>query len=895
MSKLMLIDGHSILNRAYYGIKTMTNKDGIHTNAIYGFLNTVFRYMDEEKPEMLAVAFDMHAPTFRHLEYKEYKGKRKEADPEFRSQVPLTQELLKAMNIPVITCEGYEADDILGTIAYSYAAKGYDVVIVSGDKDLLQLASDSIAIKQPKTVKGVSSDYKYYAKDVIAEYGMTPKEFITYKALIGDSSDNIPGVVGIGPVAAKKLIAEYGECENIIANIPNMKASSTVKKLTDSVDEFRFWLKMVTIVTDAPVTLDEEEAKINNLFNADSYELFQKYEFKAFLNRFDNASNFTEISYSDLEEYNNFKVIDDFSRVSLLFKKLSELIAKDEKISLYIDLNHEFSGIAFCFKDDVSDISSVFVPAEGFVTEDYLKSEIVKLLKISDKRNIIVINAKDLFGLFPLNSDYELNEKAIFDLHIANYLVNPDRKEYGLESSCAFFNNRLFPRESYSFIEKKSIDDDRQEYCDCLITIALDIYYSFIEADNKLKEISAEYIFDEIEMPLIWVLHDMEVAGIETDRDVLKNISLELTERIGELEEEIYSLAGEHFNINSTKQLADILFEKLGLPKTKKLKTGFSTSSDELEKIRDNNPIIDKILEYRVNSKLKSTYTDSLADFIAEDGRIHCEYQQTVAATGRLSCTNPNLQNIPIRNEYGKRIRKAFKAKEGCVFLDADYSQIELRILAHMSGDEKLISCFNEGVDIHAMTASEVFDIPLDEVTPLMRRSAKAVNFGIIYGISSFGLGEDLGISKKDAADYIEKYFIKFPAIKTFLDGLVDSARENKYSKTIFNRRRLILDINSSNFMVRKANERIAMNAPIQGSAADIMKIAMIKLYRELKSNNCKSKLILTVHDELIVECVESELEEVRKILESSMSEAAKLKVDLTVELEEGKTLYDVH
>lgn len=891
MSKIMLIDGHSILNRAFYGVPDLTNSEGIHTNAMYGFLNIMFRFLDEEKPDYLTVAFDLAKPTFRHIMYKEYKGTRKAAAPEFREQVPLMQDLLKAMGINVVTMEGFEADDVIGTIAKQSAREGLDVVIISGDRDLLQLCEDHIKLRIPKTKKGGTEVEDYYPGDVVEKYGVTPLEFIDVKALMGDTSDNIPGAPGIGEKTATKLISTYKTLENVFAHTDELKPKQK-ENIEANIDLLKQSKILVTIKTDVDLGFKLEDASFDNMFNADSFELFKRYNFKNMLSKFDGNMETKEI-----EAVQNFKMISDFSLVEEIFNKVSDKLKDNQRIALSVIADKELVGISICLSEE----EIYYIPCMGFITSDYLVNRLNTAIKSSNNHLIVTSELKSSLRFLDTTGLYEytdLNEDAFLDLSVGDYLLSPNNESYDYVALAlaklgvnVATKEELIGKDDLVTASDKNIDNVTKYAC-------LQSYVYFKSVDKIIDELKAANMYDlysQIEMPLIFVLYEMEKQGIRVDKQELIDYSKVLQSKIEVLEEEIYGEAGEKFNINSPKQLGVILFEKLGLPVKKKTKSGYSTAADVLEELAKDYPIVNSILEYRQLAKLKSTYADGLTEYILDDGRIHSTFNQTITATGRISSTNPNLQNIPIRMDMGKLFRKVFIPRDNFSFIDSDYSQIELRILAHMSADEKLIESYNSDIDIHRATASQVFNTPLEEVTDLQRRNAKAVNFGIIYGISAFGLSKDLNISKKEASEYIDNYFKSFPSIKDYIDGLVDFAKEHGYSITMFNRRRPIPELSSSNFMQRSFGERIAMNAPIQGSAADIIKIAMINVYKELKQRKLKSHLCLQVHDELLVEVANDEIDIVKEIIEKGMKSAANLKVSLEVDLNVGKNWLECH
>ena len=892
--KLILIDGHSILNRAFFGIPDLTNSEGIHTNAMYGFLNIMFKFIDEEKPDYITVAFDLSEPTFRHKAYEAYKGTRKPMAPELKQQVPLIKELLRMMNITVIEKAGYEADDIIGTIAKRSAAAGIDVSVISGDRDLLQLAEEKIQIRIPKTKKGVTEVENYYPEDVVALYGVTPLEFIDMKALMGDTSDNIPGAPGVGPKTASAIIQKYHSVDNVLAHLDELKPPKAQKSITENAEQVKMSRFLAEININVPLDYNIENAEIGDFYNPASYELFKKYNFKTMLKRFD--KDMTAAPKADALK--DIVVIQELGDSENIIKKACEVINNGGNLGLSIIHEEKcIYGLGIC----LSEKETYFIIKQGFITDEYLKDAVQKLGVLSDtnkKRQIRVFDLKEILWAFEKDGNLKISQEAFVDVSIASYLLKPNDENYEPEQIALQYLNITFPSKSELF-GKAGVQEMLMTKLDELAEYACEsAYVSLFSADLILKELENENmteLFANIEMPLVFVLYDMQKEGVRVDKEGLKSYGEVLGNRIQVLEKEIYDEAGEEFNINSPKQLGVILFEKMNMPYKKKTKSGYSTAADVLDKLAPEYPFVKKILEYRQLAKLKSTYADGLAAYISEDGRIHGKFNQTITATGRISSTEPNLQNIPIRMELGRQIRKVFIPKEGCVFLDADYSQIELRIMAHMSKDEKLIEAYNMAEDIHRITASQVFGVPFDEVTDLQRRNAKAVNFGIIYGISSFGLSQDLSISRKEASDYIEQYFKTYPKIKGYIDSMVEDAKKTGYSLTMFNRRRPIPELKSSNFMQRSFGERVAMNAPIQGTAADIIKLAMINVYNALKEHNLRSRLILQVHDELLVETAEDEVETVKQIMLDGMKNAVSLKVPLEVDLKEGKDWLEAH
>ena len=873
--KILLIDGHSILNRAYYGLPNLTNWEGLHTNAVYGFLNIMTKVLEEEKPEYLAVAFDLHAPTFRHKMYDAYKGTRKPMPEELREQVPLIKEVLTAMGVAIVTKEGYEADDLLGTIAGMAEKKGMDATILSGDRDLLQLATDHVLIRIPKTKGGKTEVEDYHAKEVLETYQVTSPQIIELKALMGDTADNIPGIPGVGEKTATKIIAAYGSIENAHEHLEEIKPNKAKESLRDHYDLAVLSKKLATIDTESPVEFSWEVARMGNLYTPEAYDYFKRLEFKNLLSRFDQQK-------TEQKELPSWRIVEDFAEAENIWNQAEKSAQTGVAV---VDGMEGIRGVAVAMEDQ----EVVYFPVEGFQTEGVLCGHLERLFAGSSE-----IGAWDVKSI---RKKIEIPErKGIFDLGIGAYLMNPLKSDYTYDDVAKeYLGEQLLSQEEvFSGMKKpepKKADNEQ--------AAAYGAYQAYVALHGKdalkkaLQEAGMWNLFEEIEMPLVFTLDDMEKEGILVKGEELKLYGEKLEVRIRELEEKIYEEAGETFNINSPKQLGVILFEKMQMPGGKKTKTGYSTAADVLDKLAPDYPFVADILEYRQLTKLKSTYADGLAGYIGEDGRIHSTFNQTITATGRISSTEPNLQNIPVRMELGRLIRKVFVPRDGFVFLDADYSQIELRVLAHLSGDEMLIKAYREAQDIHRMTASQVFHIPFDEVTPLQRRNAKAVNFGIVYGISSFGLSQDLSITRKEAADYIEKYFATYPKIKSYLDGEVEKAKADGYSLTMFGRRRPVPELKSSNFMQRSFGERIAMNSPIQGTAADIIKIAMIRVNQALRSEHLRSRLVLQVHDELLIETAKEEVEEVSAILEREMRQAADLSVPLEVDMHTGENWYE--
>ena len=885
MKKLVLIDGHSILNRAFYGVPELTNSEGLHTNAVYGFLNIMFKILDEEKPDYLTVAFDLSAPTFRHKMYGGYKGTRKPMPHELVEQVPLIKEALTDMNVCVVTKEGYEADDILGTLAKRAEAEGMMVSVVSGDRDLLQLATDNIKIRIPKTKKGTTEIEDYNTAQVVETYGVTPVEFIDMKALMGDASDNIPGVPGIGEKTARAIISKYHSIENAYEHVEELTPNKAKNNLKEYYEQAQLSKTLATININTPLEYSFENAGLSDMFTKDAYQLFKRLEFKSILPRFEKNVE----SYNDDDELEkSFKIIEDLSDAEKVFTAFG--MADSVGIFMVPDKNNGLFAVALSRTGDSGDGRTVYIPVGGFMTAEYLSDRTAELVHVlhENGKKACFINLKEQLDFLPIAESDGAEDTALMA-----YLLNPLKDTYQYDDIARDFLGMLV--KSRVDIMGKALyeESDKAYICACYNAYTAARAYKVLE--QRLEDEDMAGLYENIEKPLVYALKEMESNGILVDKEGLIAYGDMLKERIAVVEKEVYELAGTQFNINSPKQLGEVLFGQMGLPGGKKTKTGYSTSADVLEKLAPEHPVVGKVLEYRQLTKLNSTYADGLLQYIGEDGRIHGKFNQTITATGRISSTEPNLQNIPIRMELGSRIRQVFIPKPGFVFLDSDYSQIELRILAHMSEDENLIAAYNSDEDIHRITASQVFNTPLNEVTKTQRSNAKAVNFGIVYGISSFGLSQDLSISKKEAAKYIEKYFETYPKVHEFLNGLVSSAKEKGYSVTMFKRRRPIPELSSSNFMQRSFGERVAMNAPIQGTAADIIKLAMIGVYHKLKELGLKSKLILQVHDELLIETAKDEVDIVKSILDEQMKNAARLSVALVVDTNEGSNWLEAH
>ena len=874
MNKLLLIDGNSIMNRAFYGIPDMTTNDGRHTNAIYGFLNIILKVIEEEQATHICVAFDLKKKTFRHEMYEAYKGTRKGMPEELHEQMPRIKEILQAMHIRIVEQEGFEADDLIGTLSKKGEREGFAVTILSGDRDLLQLATDTVLVRIPKTKHGKTEVEDYYAKNVVETYGVTPLIFIDMKGLMGDTSDNIPGVPGIGEKTAAKLLAEYGDLDGVYAAVDSMKASKMKQNLIENKDLAYLSKTLATIKLDCPIPFEFSEATYHDPFNAEAYTLFEDLELKSFYKRF-SVEKKEELTFETV-------LIDEIDGYNALLAKLQK--AKEVSFA-WITQDGEALGVAVCM-----DLEHVYlIRFMMFITEAMVADNLLALSR-DYQVQLACMHVKKLLSFLDFHE-----EDAVFDAGLAAYLLQPNQSEYEYDTLAKVYLDVTLPSEKEMLGKEKlgyfSFEDEKVQKWMAYQAIVPYKIKSVLR--EKLKETGMESLYDEMELPCLYALYEMEKNGIRVDGEALRQYGKKLRTRIEELTAEIHVMAGEEFNINSPKKLGEILFEKLGLKNGKKTKTGYSTSAEVLEKLTNAHPIIPKILEYRQLTKLNSTYAEGLAGYIRADGRIHGKFHQTVTVTGRISSADPNLQNIPTRMPLGREIRKVFIPEEGSVFVDADYSQIELRVLAHMSGDAALIAAYQADEDIHAITASQVFDVPLDQVDSTLRRKAKAVNFGIVYGISSFGLGQDLDISRKEAEGYIEKYFATYGKVKEFLDRTVEDAKKNGYTVTMFGRRRPIPELASSNFMTRSFGERAAMNAPVQGTAADIIKIAMVRVNRRLKEEHLQSKLVLQIHDELIIETKKEELEIVQKILVEEMMHAADLAVPLLVDANVGDSWYD--
>ncbi len=897
--KLLLVDGHSILSRAFYGIPMLTASNGMPTNAVYGFMNILLKAIEDEACTNISVAFDLSRDKlFRTKLYPEYKGQRKPMPKELLEQVPVMKELLLAMAVPVLELEGYEADDILGTLAKQAQGLGYEVTILSGDRDLLQLADKSIKISIPKTSKGHTEVFSYYPEDVKKEYGVTPLEFIDLKALMGDASDNIPGVPGIGEKTAQAIIMSYGSIENAFEHVDEITPNRARTSLGEHYDMAVLSKKLATIVTDSPISFSEEASLLGNIYTDSATDMIRELGFKSLLPRFIEHSG----ERKDEESYiDGAKISFDPYMLEVILK--DALCEKALGLWICSDGDHALLSLGlskdrlYCFVSGEELPKSMLIERTEALIHGCMAAGI----------RIYTLDLKEQLKALPSIKRSSL----IYDLSVAAYVLDPLKESYGYDDISKAYMGMNSETE-LELIGKKPLlqaafsedEDERSRALRIPIYKAASALLSGPAMLKELKTRGALKLYEDIELPLIYSLNDMENAGILVDKQELSDYAELLKAQMDGLEAEIYELAGEMFNINSPSQLAQILFVKLGIKGGKKTKTGYSTAADVLNKLAPDHEIVMKVLNYRKLMKLYSTYAAGLPQYISEDGRIHGHFNQTVTATGRISSTDPNLQNIPVRTEEGKELRKVFIPQEGCVFVDADYSQVELRILASLSGDDKLIAAYEHAEDIHSMTASQVFHVPLSEVTPEMRRNAKAVNFGIVYGISAFGLGEGLSIGRAEAQEYIDRYFATYPGVKEYLDGSVDFAKEHGYVTTFFGRRRPIPELSSSNFMQRSFGERAAMNSPIQGTAADIMKIAMNSVNMRLsgldRSGNSigkayGSRIVLQVHDELLIEARKDEVDEVCQLVKESMEGAARLKVRLSCDIKVGDSWYECH
>ena len=875
--KLMVIDGNSIINRAYYGIRPLSTRDGLYTHAIFGFLTTLLRLEGEETPDAVCVTFDVHAPTFRHTADADYKATRKPMPEELRMQVPVLKEVLDALNIPRYELEGWEADDLIGTISRKCEAAGWECVVVTGDKDSLQLITDRTKVKLVSTRMGQTTTKDMTPETFREQYGFDPIHMIDLKALMGDSSDNIPGVPGVGEKTAMDLIQKYESIDALYGKLPDIEAKpAAIRKLTEGEESARHSYWLATIVTDAPLDFKPENNLVKEPGGA-AYPLFLRLEFTKLIEKFGLKPEETaaEPKKADL---------------TVTVEQVTDQTKADELLALWRGADHvsllalpDLTGIVVVCKTG----ENTAVTAELFFEKfsgDW--NGLLRSLFAGDIKKVSH-NVKDLTRTLLENGLPA--DGFVFDTALAAYLLDATAGSYDLQRLFVSYFNEELPKPLYLEKEAFSLLGDAAQ-----AEASFDSYAAAVDAlhdvlASKLKELDMWELFETAELPLCRVLAEMELAGCRVDARALAEFGEMLSRRAAELEQNIYDMAGESFNINSPKQLGEILFGKLGLPHGKKTKTGWSTNADVLEKLRYEAPIVGAVLEYRQLTKLKSTYADGLLKALDPDGRVRTSFQMTVTATGRLSSTEPNLQNIPTRTDLGSEIRRMFVPADGCVLVDADYSQIELRILAHMAGDEGMREAFLSGGDFHAETAAKVFHVARADVTPEMRRSAKAVNFGIVYGISAFSLSQDIGVTVAEAKAYMEAYFATFPGVRKYMDDVVEKARKNGYVETLLHRRRDLPELKSSNFNMRSFGERVALNMPVQGTAADVMKLAMVAVHKRLKAENLQARLVLQVHDELIVECPESEAETVAKLLEEEMEHVVALSVPLTAEAHWGK------
>lgn len=911
MSKrILLVDGHSIANRAFFGVPLLTNSKGQYTNALFGFFNILFSAIDRVKPDQLAIAFDQHHPTFRHEMYAEYKGNRSAMQPELKEQIPVLQEMLKKAGVQLLMRETLEADDLLGTAAKKAGKEGCEVTLLSGDRDLLQLVDEQITMLLPKTKREGTEYEVYHVQDVVEKYGVEPAGYLQMKGLMGDSSDNIPGVPKIGEKTASKIIQTYGTIEEAIAHVDEVKPPMASRNLSEYREQARMSLVLSTIVTDAEDVPEPCDLTEMVFHTPEFVEDVKKYELKSLLKRLlqsapmqtpktskTEGTAFETVDEDVPEEFME-DMADSVESVSESGDVTGEVLESAGELSERLKEYLEKEPVLpiFTVGDEAGDICGAAVgPYYVDTTMDELISSIAPYLENASVKKIFC-DAKPIYKAV-LSAGKEIHGPMV-DTMIQAYLLNATVGHYTPDTIALAYLDRNIPSEEEMVgtgakkISWRMTDDkERSRY---VLNVAKVLKEAAPVMEKKLEESGMKDLYEQVEGPLVEVLASMENEGIRVDLNELEDFGSLLKEDISELQKEIYDLAGEEFNINSTKQLGQILFEKMGLPAGKKTKSGYSTSAEVLEGLKLYHPIIGRILEYRQLTKLESTYVEGMKPYVGKGGKIRCSFQQAVTATGRLSCTEPNLQNIPIREKRGRELRKAFVPTD-CdhFFMDADYSQIELRLLAHMSGDATMIEAYNKGADIHRLTASQVLHIPYEEITPSQRSSAKAVNFGIIYGMSAFSLAGDLGLTNKEAAQYIEDYYAQFPGVKGFLTSCVDKAKEDGYGVTLFGRRRNIEELKAKNFALRSFGERVAKNMPIQGTAADIIKIAMVKVYKRLKKEGMKSKLILQVHDELMIEVLRSEEEKVRSILIEEMQGACELSVPLTVDVETGENWYE--
>ena len=900
MGKFVLVDGNSIMNRAFYGImgsKMLTTKDGKYTNAVYGFLAILFKLLDDIQPQYMAVAFDLKAPTARHKMYEGYKANRHGMPDELAEQMPIIKEVLRAMNIDIIEMEGYEADDILGTLSCYGEAKNLDVTILSGDRDTFQLATDKVTIRIPHTKGGKTETDEYNREKIIEKYGLEPKQLIEVKGLQGDTSDNIPGVPGVGEKTALKLVQKYGSIENLYKKIEEGQDDLKGKqreKIVENKELAELSRTLGTINTKVPIKDDLTDLKVEEWDKEKVLELFKNLNFNRYIDRFNLRENGESENKKEIKEL--------YKSVEKSLKDVIGIIKNKNEMTFNL-VTKSVEDQSKIIKEQIIGMSVYNNENKEVYYVNLENNEIQEFKEIFEEEKIRKIGI-DLSKTYILLKQENINLKGIYyDIAIASYIINPTNNKLKIEDLIQNdleidIETFIGKEETQAQITLFDVQEENNKQAEIKKEKSNLYAYSIgkikEKTEKELEEIECLDLFYNIDMPTIEVLSNMQWNGMYVDKTELEQFGKELTDKLEVITKIIYEMAGEEFNINSTKQLGEILFEKMKLPVVKKTKSGYSTDVDVLEKLKKEDPIIEQILEYRQLMKLNSTYVEGLKQYInPETKRIHSFFHQTITATGRISSTEPNLQNIPTRFELGKRVRKVFKPQEGCVYIDADYSQIELRVLASISEDSHMIDAFKEGQDIHKQAASKVFKTPIDEVTKEQRSNAKAVNFGIVYGISDFGLGEQLGIGRKQAKKYIDEYLTQYSGINQFMDNIKEEAKEKGYVKTLFNRRRYIPELKSNNYMVRQFGARAAMNTPIQGTAADIMKIAMLKVFKEIEKRGLKSKIVLQVHDEMMLEVPIGEQQEIQEIMKKCMESAADLKVPLVAEISEANNWYD--
>ena len=900
MGKFVLVDGNSIMNRAFYGImgsKMLTTKDGKYTNAVYGFLAILFKLLDDIQPQYMAVAFDLKAPTARHKMYEGYKANRHGMPDELAEQMPIIKEVLRAMNIDIIEMEGYEADDILGTLSCYGEAKNLDVTILSGDRDTFQLATDKVTIRIPHTKGGKTETDEYNREKIIEKYGLEPKQLIEVKGLQGDASDNIPGVPGVGEKTALKLVQKYGSIENLYKKIEEGQDDLKGKqreKIVENKELAELSRTLGTINTKVPIKDDLTDLKVEEWDKEKVLELFKNLNFNRYIDRFNLRENGESENKQETKEL--------YKSVEKSLKDVIGIIKNKNEMTFNL-VTKSVEDQSKIIKEQIIGMSVYNNENKEVYYVNLENNEIQEFKEIFEEEKIRKIGI-DLSKTYILLKQENINLKGIYyDIAIASYIINPTNNKLKIEDLIQNdlkidIETFIGKEETQAQITLFDVQEENNKQAEIKKEKSNLYAYSIgkikEKTEKELEEIECLDLFYNIDMPTIEVLSNMQWNGMYVDKTELEQFGKELTDKLEVITKIIYEMAGEEFNINSTKQLGEILFEKMKLPVVKKTKSGYSTDVDVLEKLKKEDPIIEQILEYRQLMKLNSTYVEGLKQYInPETKRIHSFFHQTITATGRISSTEPNLQNIPTRFELGKRVRKVFKPQEGCVYIDADYSQIELRVLASISEDSHMIEAFKEGQDIHKQAASKVFKTPIDEVTKEQRSNAKAVNFGIVYGISDFGLGEQLGIGRKQAKKYIDEYLTQYSGINQFMDNIKEEAKEKGYVKTLFNRRRYIPELKSNNYMVRQFGARAAMNTPIQGTAADIMKIAMLKVFKEIEKRGLKAKIVLQVHDEMMLEVPIGEQQEIQEIMKKCMESAADLKVPLVAEISEANNWYD--